>query len=196
MILKNADYILVNSYRGYDFLNKYLKREIFYLSEYINESYLNININYNDKKNIVVYNPKKGYKFTLKIIKKMKNITFIPIINMNRNEVINLLKTAKVYIDFGNHPGKDRLPREAASLYCCIITGTRGSAGNDKDVPIPNKYKFEDKKKNIKYIINTIYNCINNYNYNINDFEFYRNYVRNEKYIFEQSIDSIFKKES
>jgi len=35
------------------------------------------------KKDIVAYNPKKGIEITKKIIKKCKNINFIPIENMN-----------------------------------------------------------------------------------------------------------------
>ena len=33
----------------------------------------------------------------------------------------------QVYIDFGHHPGQDRLPREAVQCGCVVITGTRGS---------------------------------------------------------------------
>jgi len=44
----------------------------------------------------------------------------------------------KLYVDFGKHPGKDRMPREAAVHGCCIITGRRGAAGNPFDIPIPN----------------------------------------------------------
>jgi len=65
---------------------------------------------------------------------------------MPREEVIKLLQKAKVYIDFDYHPRKDRLPREAAILGCCVITRKRGSAKFFEDVPIPDEYKFEDKE--------------------------------------------------
>ena len=39
-------------------------------------------------------------------------------------------------MDFGFHPGQDRLPREAALLKNCIITNREGSAAFYKDVPI------------------------------------------------------------
>jgi hypothetical protein len=49
-----------------------------------------------------------------------------------------------VYIDFGNHPGRDRIPREAAAMGCVVITNRRGSAENDVDIPIPNFLKIDD----------------------------------------------------
>lgn len=58
-------------------------------------------------------------------MKKARELNFKPIINMTRDEVIRELQRAKVYIDFGNHPGKDRIPREAAILGCCAIVGKR-----------------------------------------------------------------------
>jgi len=195
IIINNSEFVLTNSFRGLDYLTSVLHRDVFYLSEYINDSFFKISVDIRKKENIVVYNPKKGLKFTNYLIKRANGIQFIPIINMKRDDVIELLKRAKVYIDFGNHPGKDRLPREAAIMYCCVITGTRGSAGNYKDVPIPSSFKFNDKKENINQIINTIKHCFDNYNNIINKYEYYRNFVRNEEYEFIRSINLIFRKE-
>ena len=47
---------------------------------------------------------------------------------MTPEQVVDLMSESKVYIDFGNHPGKDRIPREAVINGCCVITGVRGSA--------------------------------------------------------------------
>ncbi len=38
------------------------------------------------------------------------------------------MRKAKLYIDFGYHPGKERMPREACLLDCCLIIGKDGSA--------------------------------------------------------------------
>lgn len=95
--------------------------------------------------NLIIYNPKKGKKFTQKIIKNNPDFNFIPIQNMTASQVKGLLKRAKIYIDFGNHPGKDRLPREAAIAGCCIITGRRGAAKNKRDIPIDERFKLDEK---------------------------------------------------
>ncbi|KAL3809235.1 hypothetical protein ACHAXA_005283 [Cyclostephanos tholiformis] len=46
------------------------------------------------------------------------------------------------YIDFGPHPGMDRLPREAALAGCIVITNREGAAAHDEDVPLPQEFKF------------------------------------------------------
>ena len=162
-----------------DYLNKY----------FIEKQTQNIN---KEKKDIVVYNPKKGIEFTKKIIENAKDIKFIPIENMTREEVAELLSTAKVYIDFGNHPGKDRIPREAAISGCCVITGKRGSAKYYKDVPIPDKYKFSDKEKNIPKIIEKIKYIMKNYEVVTKDFDNYRKSIKNEEKQFINDIKKIF----
>ena len=69
----------------------------------------------------------------------------VPVPKLNtRLPLIELLLSAKLYIDFGNHPGKDRIPREAAALGCIIMTNRRGSALNDVDVPINPDLKIDD----------------------------------------------------
>ncbi len=154
------------------------------LSDYINEIYFHENKFI--KKDYVLYNPKKGYAFTKKIIERSQELKWIPIENMANEDVFQLLNQSKVYIDFGNHPGKDRFPREAAMSGCCILTGKRGSAGNDIDVPIFNEYKFEDKSDNISLIISKIKDCLLYYDERIKDFEQYKSKIVNEKAIFEQ----------
>lgn len=193
LAIKSATFYMTNSYRGVKWYSERGLLNIQQLSEYINPDFFKSH-NYTSKKkqNIVLYNPKKGMKFTQEIIKKSVNIKFIPIQNMSREKVSNLLSKAKVYIDFGNHPGKDRLPREAAISGCCIITGKRGSAGYYEDVSIENKYKFDDNIEMIPNILSQIQSCLNNYDENITHFEFYRRKIQNEHQLFIDEINNIF----
>ncbi len=153
-----------------------------YLTDYINEMFVNeyTKKNHKTKENIVLYNPAKGYKFTRKLMKKAKNIKFVPLVNLTSEEVKDRLLESKIYIDFGNHPGKDRFPREAAAMGCCILTNTLGSAGF-KDVDIPNKFKFNMNKKSIKEIISTINYIFTNYEKVILEYLNYNNSILNEK---------------
>lgn len=169
-------------------------KPMFYLSDYLNESFLKIVPELSKKENIVAYYPSKGFGFTRKIIKKTKDIKFVPITNMTRQQVIETLAKAKVYIDFGSHSGKDRIPREAAILGCCVITGKRGAAAFPEDVPIPEDYKFDDKVENIPKIIQKIRDCIENFEERYKDFEFYRQIIRNEPQKFIEDIRNIFTK--
>jgi hypothetical protein len=191
-LLKLANFYMTNSYRGMDWF-KDLK-PLYYLSEYLNPEFLKTQTDLSKKRNIVAYNPKKGFNFTKKIIKSAKDIEFVPIINMSRKEVIETLQRAKVYIDFGNHPGKDRIPREAAILGCCVITGKRGSAAFYEDVPIPDEYKFEDKEENIPKIVDKIKDCFKNFKERYKDFEYYKEVIRNEPQKFIEDLKKIFVK--
>lgn len=161
------------------------------LTDYINTEYFSKNTSFS-KENIILYNPQKGMDFTKKIIAAAPELHWIPIQNMTRTEVIQIMRQAKIYIDFGNHPGKDRLPREAAINKCCIITGKRGSASFFEDVPIPFDYKFDGKTKNIPKIIATINKVFFNYESEISKFDYYRNQITKEKFLFEQQAAKIF----
>lgn len=191
-LFKNILFYMTNSYRGMHFLEERGVKPLYFLSEYLNEEFLNIQTDLSKKENLVVYNPKKGYDFTKKIIKRASEIKFVPIINMKRQEVIEFLKKAKVYIDFGNHPGKDRLPREAAILGCCVMTGKRGSAAFYEDVPIPSEYKFEDKEENISLIVEKIKDCFENFDERYKDFEHYREVIKKEPTKFIEDLKKIF----
>ena len=108
------------------------------------------------KKNIVVYNPKKGFEVAKQIMDAAPDITWRPIENMTPAQVQNLLLQAKVYIDFGNFPGRERLPREAALSGCVVITGKRGAAANDVDINIPAEFKFDERISTADDIIKKI----------------------------------------
>lgn len=136
----------------------------------------------------LIYKPKE------KILRSLFLQNFVPIENMKREEVIQLLQRAKIYIDFGSHPGKDRIPREAAVLECCVITGKRGSAKYRRDINIPEKYKFEEKDENIPYIISLIKECFANYEEKLEDFCEYRAQIYKEKEKFKEDLKGIFVK--
>lgn len=156
------------------------------------EHFENITMSAN-RRDIVVYNPKKGAKKTALLIEKYPEIEFIPIKNMTKMEVAHLLSTAKIYIDFGVHPGKDRIPREAAIAGCCIITGICGAAGNNEDVLIPNNYKLDDKS--LDYIISfgpLVKSIFSDYEKHSEKFEVYRNIIREEPNLFKRQVIEIF----
>ena len=190
-ILK-ADYHFVQSKYASEFLHSKNIDNTIYLSDYLNKSFLTIQTDIADKQDIVAYNPRKGYRFTKKLIDSSPEISFVPIVNMSKEQVIELLQKAKVYIDFGNHPGKDRIPREAAMLKCCVITGKRGSAKYFEDVSIPEEYKFKDKSQNIGNITKKIKECFRSYEEHLKNFEKYREKISNEEDEFINDLKKIF----
>ncbi len=192
LLKKNVDVHLVQSYYAKEFLEKKRFSHINYLSDYINDIYLKKEMSIENRDNIVLYNPKKGFEFTERLIRKNPNFKWVAIENMTNQEVVNLLHKSKVYIDFGNHPGKDRFPREAAISGCCIITSKEGSAKYFEDVPIDSKYKFTLEKNNIGKISELIREFLINYDEKIKDFQEYRDFIKGEKKQFKEDVFQIF----
>lgn len=193
--VRKSDFHLCQCYYAIDYVKKLgIKEEnIGYLSDYINDTFTKNDIfDINKKEDIVLYNPKKGYEYTKKIIEKAKNIKFIPLINLTTEEVKNLLLKSKVYIDFGNHPGKDRFPREAAMCGCCVITDKKGSANFEKDVPINEEFKFEDIDGNIENVVKKIEYCLKDYNNEVEKFNEYREFIKKEEKNFEKDVRKLF----
>lgn len=185
--------VACNAYQSeyaYNFLKQNGFNNLYPLKDYINSD--NFEGVYPERReDIVIYNPKKGYEFTKRLMQAAPDINWIPIQNMTRLQVIDLMRKAKVYIDFGYHPGKDRLPREAAANGCCVITGKLGSAAY-KDVDIPERYKHLQTSKNIDEIISQIRYLFDNYNEVSLEFNQYRESIRKEKAEFERDAIMLF----
>ena len=148
------------------------------VTDYLNDDFF---VDYEEvyREPIVLYNPRKGWLNTQKIIRRCNGIRFMPIQNLERQDVIRLMHRSMVYIDFGKHPGKDRIPREAAMCGLCVITGTDGSAKYFKDVSIPEVYKVN--KMDLGLIEKQIRWCLSDYEVRKHDFDGYRARIRGEK---------------
>ena len=192
---KGFDKAIVHFYQSayaLDFLKKSGVSQAYRLSDYINDSYLNtITSQTHCRNDVVLYNPKKGYGFTKKLMDASNDIKWVPIENLTTLQVRDLLEASKVYVDFGNHPGKDRFPREAAIMGCCVITGRRGSAAFHEDIPINDEYKFGESKSDIGEILEKVRCCLGNYEEESKNFEEYKKMIRNEHNIFKEDVQAI-----
>lgn len=163
-----------------------------YLCGPIEQVYYSQNPNV-EKEDIVLYNPKKGFKFTKKILSKLDdvNISTIPIQNMTASEIKMAMDRSKVYIDFGFFPGPERIPREAVISNCLLLTSRTGAAANNIDVPIPSEFKIDAVTSNVDVIVDKIRFMLVNYDDLVSDFSTYRLKVRCQESLFEDGI-SIF----
>lgn len=170
------------------------KDRVFYLSDYLNADFISSGSAATsvEKKDIVIYNPKKGFEFTSQLIAYCPDIEFVPLENMTRAQVVELLQMAKVYIDFGEHPGKDRIPREACISGACIITGLNGSAGNSVDLPIPAGFKFSRHSSSLAAISEEIRLCFSMYEEKSKLFSEYREKIRAEEARFYRDVEAVF----
>lgn len=162
--------------------------KVFYVSDYLNPVYLAPREEAQPRKNIVLYNPKKGYEKTKEIMDACtSDIIWQPLQGFTPDQMRDVMAHSKVYIDFGEHPGMDRIPREAAMCGCCVLTNMNGSACNNVDVPIPDSCKFEhdvDPKEVISRIEDIMVNYDEIY---ARDYSSYVNFIERQFQLFEVS---------
>lgn len=148
-----------------------------------------------NRKNQVLYNPRKGLKHTQSIINTLsgKGIDLIPITGMSNEQIRDLILQSKVYIDFGDHPGKDRMPRECASGGCVIITGTQRCGSNKKDIPIETKFEYNESNDSYDYqkVVEFILEVLDNYDIYFEQQKKYRSVIRKEKKTFIKEIQDM-----
>jgi hypothetical protein len=191
-IRKNFDNHWAQSHYAIQFLKNHSIKAQF-VGDYLTDEFFDkTQINPN-RENIVAYNPRKGYNYVLKIKKDNPQISFVPIEKLTPKGVKDLLNRSKIYVDFGNHPGQDRIPREAAMSGCLIIVGMRGSASNDKDVPINKKYKIDLNNFNSQKIGHMMIEMMQNYDKTLDEFNKYRQFIMKHNESFKIDIYNAIK---
>ncbi|MDN3583912.1 hypothetical protein [Mucilaginibacter flavus] len=162
------------------------------ISDYMNSAFFDSVDENTPKESIVIYNPVKNDGFLEQIISLTPTLNWVPIKNMTPAQVAAAMNKAKLYVDFGFHPGKERMPREACIMRCCMIIGKNGSAAYAEDMPIPERYRFNKKDDQIPAIIARINECLENYDNLVTDFEFYRKALYIERTDFEIAVKKVF----
>jgi hypothetical protein len=192
MMPKNILHFCQSKY-AYEYLNNFNIGNLFYLSDYTKSQYISDDITLLGAKrnNIICYNPKKGYEITSFLKQKFPDLVWLELNNMTPDEISSIMKTSKIYIDFGNHPGKDRFPREAASSGLIIITGRSGSANYYEYIPISDTYKLDNPIESYQLFYDLVIDCFSNYEMHFNTQCAYRENIRNETNKFINEINFI-----
>jgi len=125
-----------------DHLNRFDLR-IATLTDYINPLFFEPSSDYTDRSDVILYNEKKSKAAVELLSISLPHLRFRGLTGLSSLELRSIYRTSKVFVDFGAHPGRDRMPREAVSQGCILITGLRGTAGNAQDLPIPTSYKID-----------------------------------------------------
>lgn len=151
-----------------------------------------------NKENFILYNPAKASPYILnKVLRYMKEkypyYELQPLHGISHENVLEYLKKAKVYLDLGYFPGPERMPREACMNYCNIITSTTGAAANNNDVPIPQNFKFDLKKKNVSKICELMVDMCDNYNEYVHYYNEYRNKTISQINNFDRDVNNFIK---
>ena len=145
------------------------------------------------RSNTILYNPHKGKKVLQSLVAHFPDWHFFPLAGFNREQLALQFLKSKLYIDFGHHPGKDRLPREAAIHGCCVITGLYGSANNPRDINIPSTYKIDPRSPHfIEHFQAQVNLIFNRFEECADDFADYRNTIAQEQIEFDRQIEEAF----
>jgi hypothetical protein len=162
-----------------------------FLSDFLHNQFLQIKTDQAIKEPMVAYNPKKGKQFTKALIASMPDVRFLKLEGMSRVEMVQALQRCQLYIDFGQHPGKDRIPREAAVLGCCVLVNQKGAAAFEADLPFDAAYKLPENKKLVAKRIREI---LANYEAHLPHFEKYVHDIMQQEQCFEQELAALIKK--
>ncbi len=190
--IKNKKIIhLCQSYYSYKFLKKKKFKNLLMLKDFIQ-----IRNRRKFKKNIdIILNSNKGQKYNELFIKEYNEIFKIEKLkNMSLNQTQKKLHQSKFFIDFGHHPGRDRIPREAVSQGAKILIKKEGAAKNKFDVNIDNNYKFteynlDNEIKILEFL--TINKILDNNWYNV---KAYSQKINNDKIEMKKQIKQFIKK--
>lgn len=183
---------LAQSQYAVDFLASHGVNDARLLTDYLNPDFIKAaqRVDFSKKQDIVLYNPAKGLDRTSQILAKLpQRVRAVPLQGMTREEMVDTLGKAKVYIDFGNHPGKDRIPREAAIMGCCVVTNLRGSARNDCDVPLEGVYKIDDTSEAFaQQGAQTVMSLVDGFSAHIDRYQPYRAMIAEEHSVFASQV--------
>lgn len=171
---------LAQSEYAHDFLQKLGVKKIYRNVDVLNTDFFE-DYTETERSNVVLYNPAKATDFTQRLMNACSGVTFRPIKGLSRSQVIKLMRKSKLYIDFGNFPGRERIPREAVMCGCCIIIGAVGSGRFYEDFTIPSRYIYERNDAHIFAIVRAIHNVLNNYEECRRDFDMFRKIIEEDR---------------
>lgn len=136
-----------------DFLRKLKVRHLYKITDTVNAEFYEP-FEETDREDVVLYNPAKATQFMWNIMDACRGVKFKPIQDMTRAEVIDAMRHAKLFVDFGEFPGRERMPREAVLCGCCLVTSKLGAADFYDD--FAHTYKYDSKPSHVWAIAHKI----------------------------------------
>ena len=179
---------IAQSAYAYDFLRRLRVSRLLMCTDLLNADFY-AEYGEQERTNEVLYNPAKATPFQRRLMEACHGITFKPITGMTREQVIDAMHHAKLYIDFGKFPGRERMPREAILCGCCVVSSKIGAAAYYAD--FPHHYKFDSKDGHIWAIVNTIHYVLHNFDTCSGDFEIARMRLRAERDLVPEQVKEV-----
>ena len=99
---------------------------------------------------------------------------------MSKDQVRQALNSAAIYVEFGDNPGKDRLPREAACCGAIVLARIEGGSRMFGDTPIDPIHKFDNEAPDDGRLATTIRDVLADPRPHWDMQAFYRHYLFTE----------------
>lgn len=177
--LRDKDIVhIAQSEYALDFLKKLGVRHVVKCTDMLNAEFYEA---YTEeaRNDVVLFNPAKATPFMNELMSQCDGIDFKPLQNMTRAEMIDTMRHSKLYVDFGEFPGRERIPREAALCGCCLITSKIGAADYFED--FSHNYKYDSKHSHIWAIVRKIRYVLENYDECRKDFDQFRQVLKADR---------------
>ncbi len=141
---------------------------------------------------VVLYNPAKPSAVMRELLART-DIAFFPLRGMTPDALIDRYRSSKLYIDFGEFGGPERIPKEAVYNGTCLLVGRRNAAENTFDVAIPERFKIADYT-NSALIAERIKDLLSHYDEEIGQFAAFRTQIDGLEENFLRQIRHIFRR--
>jgi hypothetical protein len=140
----------------------------------------------------VTYNATKADYITRQVAELCPDVEFIPIRGMAQDQVYETLGRSSIYLDLGAHPGKDRIPREAALAGCVVSVALRGAGAYSADVPIPFDHKVRLDGNMVENAVGTVQAVLKDRAGSFARQSSYRSAISREQTVFDAEVNAIF----
>ena len=170
-------------------INGVADEKIFTVTDFINQKFFDAPpVKNSAKKNLIAYRQIKGSDFTDIVQALTAAYEWQPVESFTPENIQKLFGAAKVYVDFGDHPAKGKLVREAAILNCVVVTSLHGAAANDIDINISDEFKFEETIEDAKKAAKKIQAAMKNFNVELSRQNNFREKILREKELFVEQV--------
>jgi hypothetical protein len=186
-ISDNYENFITQSYYGQGFLRSVLGREAHLITDPIRVVDV---ATQQRERDLVVYNGSKGQWMVPRLVERMPDVRFVPLEKMTYVEVCEMLSRASLYVELGNLPGRDRLPREAAHFGTPVAFVARGSAYCWADAPVPTSYRVPYREDWADLMAPVIRRILDDPDQAVADQASYREWVAGEPERYEAAIDA------
>lgn len=177
-----------------DFLHGHGARSVFPLFDYVSAAYLDSLNDTSGLKTVdFAFFPRKGADVAQEFLNHGGNsLGRVAIQGMTQDQVLRTLASSRIYIDFGHHPGKDRVPREAACMGNIVFLHEKGAAAFFEDHPLHSDYIFTTQDVRNGSLLSRVREVLQQPEDHLKRQEYYRRRISMEKEEFDWQVKCAF----